>query len=148
MRSLVAAVLATILSLGAAYNAQLLAQPVEEVPPEADQIRASLPEIKNVILSATRYEPGAVDLNVTQADLTVTLINSKLASGPSTARENEAAKIASVIVASILAKPALKTITAIHIDYVTRKADGRDVHIVDKIDFRKNPQGQFMHHIS
>lgn len=129
-------------------HAQSPAQTVDQVPPAADQLRASLPEVKKVILAATGYDAAAVDLAATNIDFVVTLVNSKLASGSDAARENEASKIASAIADAISGKEEFKGILALHIDYVTRDADGSHTRTVDKIDFRKDPQGRFLHHVS
>ena len=122
------------------------AQAIESVPAEADPLRASLPEVKAAILSATRYEAGAVEVGATKTDLVVTLINSDLCSRTSSARADEAAKIAGIIADSLSGKPAFNNITALHIDYVTR--EGRHARTVDKVGFRKDPQGRFSHHVS
>ena len=122
------------------------AQAIESVPAEADPLRASLPEVKAAILSATRYEAGAVEVGATKTDLVVTLINSDLSSRTSSARADEAAKIAGIIADSSSGEPAFNNITALHTDYVTR--EGRHARTVDKVDFRKDPQGRFSHHVS
>jgi hypothetical protein len=129
-------------------HAQSPARNVDQVPPAADQLRASLPEVKRAILAATGYDAGAVDLAATNIDFVVTLVNSKLASGSAAARENEAGKIVSVIANAISGKEEFKGILALHIDYVTSDADGSHTGTIDKIDFRKDPQGQFLHHVS
>ena len=129
-------------------HAQSPAQTVDQVPPAADQLRASVPEVKKAILAATGYDAAAVDLAATNIDFVVRLVNSKLASGSDAARENEASKIALVIADAISGKEEFKGILALHIDYVTRDADGSHTRTVDKIDFRKDPQGRFLHHVS
>ena len=84
------------------------AQAIESVPAEADPLRASLPEVKAAILSATRYEAGAVEVGATKTDLVVTLINSDLCSRTSSARADEAAKIAGIIADSLFGKAGLQ----------------------------------------
>ena len=60
----------------------------------------------------------------------------------------KAARIAAVLSKAIAAKPEFKRLQAYHIDYVTNSGDHDDAHFVDGIDFRKNPEGKFLHHKS
>jgi ABC-type transporter Mla subunit MlaD len=129
-------------------HAQPATQTVDQVPPTADQLRASVPGIKKAILAATGYDDDTVELVATDMDFVVTLLDSKLASGSNTARENEASKIASVIANAISGKEEFKGILAIHVDYVTREAEGGRTRTMNKIDVRRDSQGRFLHHAS
>ena len=147
MNGIVAIVLSLCLGAGLmVVPLSAAAQAMERVPAEAEPLRASLPEVKAAILSATRYEAGAVEVSATQKDLVLTLINSDLSSRTLSARSDEAAKITGIIADSISGKPAFNNITALHMNYVTRQ--GRHARTVDKVDFGKDPQGRFRHHVS
>ena len=117
-------------------------------PGVAGQPDTSLDEVKQAILTATGYEPAAVELTATKVQFVVMLVNSKLTSGPASRRENEARRITEVIAGVIAEMPEYQGIQAIHIDYVSRKSDGSASRIIDGIDFRKDPQGKFCHHIT
>jgi hypothetical protein len=143
-----AIVLSLFLGGAVAANAQTLAPTFDRVPPDADELRAALPEIKKAILAATGYETGSVEVSATSLDIVVTLLNSHLAAGPNTGRENEARSIATAIASAIESRQEFNGILALHIDYTTREPDGSHSRTIDKIDFRKDPGGVFQHHIS
>jgi hypothetical protein len=133
-----AIVLVFVALSGASYS-QLLS---------AERQNASLNEVKNTILAVTGYDPAAVELTATHVQFAVTLVNSKLVAGPASGRESEASRITTAIADVIAEMPEFEGIQAIHIDYVSRKPDGSASRIIDGIDFRKDPQGNFQHHIS
>jgi hypothetical protein len=108
----------------------------------------SLDAVKSAVLAATGYDGGAVELTATNVQLVVTIVNSKLNGSPAAERENEATRIASKIASIIADKPEFKGIQGIHVDYVKREADGGHTQRIDGIDFRKDPQGNFQHHIT
>jgi ABC-type transporter Mla subunit MlaD len=54
-------------------HAQPATQTVDQVPPTADQLRASVPGIKKAILAATGYDDDTVELVATDMDFVVTL---------------------------------------------------------------------------
>ena len=114
----------------------------------AEQLNTSLNEVKRAILVAAGYDPSAVELTATNVQFIVTLVNSKLVAGPAAQRESEASGIAAAIAGVISEMPEFKGIQAIHVDYVSRKPDGSAGRIIDGIDFRKDPQGNFQHHIT
>lgn len=116
----------------------------QSAQPQAQQANP-LAEIKNAIATAGGYDGKAVQLTATKVQLVVTLANSK--AGSAIERESEAIRIVSAITTAIAGKPDFKTIQAIHVDYVTRDADGH-AHTIDAIDFRKDTQGKFQHHMT
>lgn len=102
MNKLTTAIMLSLFLGGAfAANAQTVAPTFDRVPPDADLLRAALPEVKKAILAATGYETGSVEVSATSLDIVVTLVNSNLAAGPNTGRENEARSIASAIASAI-----------------------------------------------
>ena len=141
-------ILASFFGNAVAAQAESTEKTVEQVPAAADKLRASVPELKQAVLAATKYDAASLDLTATPVGVVVTLVNSKLASGPNAPREAEANKIAGVIADAISGKPEFAGVQAIHVDYITRDADGDHTRTIDKIDFRKDAKGQFQHHIS
>jgi hypothetical protein len=139
-QSLVVGCMAFVLATAAPFGAPcaLLAQSQE----------TSLNAVKSGVLAATGYDGGAVELTATKAQFVVTIVNSKLIGSPAAERENEATRIASTIASIIADKPEFKGIQGIHVDYVKREADGSHTQRIDGIDFRKDPQGNFQHHIT
>jgi hypothetical protein len=136
--SLLAGWLALVLACAAPFAA-----PYAQSAPQ----ETSLNEVKKAVLDATGYDGGSVELVSTKIQLVVTIVNSKLIDRPSNEREREAERIASTIAHTVAGKPEFESIQAIHVDYVRRQADGHTDRI-DGIDFRKDPQGNFQHHIT
>jgi hypothetical protein len=120
------------------------AQPVQS----QGQHGTSLKEVKEAVLVATGYGGQAVELAATKVQFVITLVNSKLVGRPAAERETEASRIASVIASKIADKPEFEGIQAIHVDYVTRVAGRGHTRTIDGIDFRKDPKGNFQHHIT
>lgn len=121
--------------------------PVRSARPQPGATPASLKEVKDAIIAATRYDPGAVELGVTKLQIVVTVVNSGLLNKRAIEREVEAGRITRTIARTISGKSEFQGIQAIHIDYVKLSADGRR-RVVDGIDFRKDPQGNFQHHMT
>lgn len=109
-------------------------------------ISASLSGLTKGALEVIGPENGTVTVTGGTYQLVVTVLNSKLKTPLE--REAEAAKIAAALSKAIAAKPEFKRLQAFHIDYVTNSGDHDDAHFVDGIDFRKNPEGKFVHHKS
>ena len=58
-------------------------------------------------------------------------------------RAADAAKIVEAIVAVLKGNPAYEKPLAIHIDYVSREPEADHSHVVDGVDYRRNPNGSF-----
>jgi hypothetical protein len=114
----------------------------------AQSQETSLNAVKSGVLAATGYDGGAVELTATKVQFVVTIVNSKLIDRSAAERENEATRIASTIASIIADKSEFKGIQGIHVDYVKREVDGSHTQRIDGIDFRKDPQGNFQHHIT
>lgn len=108
----------------------------------------SLPEIQKSVVVTTGYEASAIELTTTVHQLVVTIINSKLVSAQSAARESEASSIVSGITKAVASKPEFRTVSSIRIDYVSRKAKDDQSHLDDSIEFRRGMDGTFQHHVS
>jgi hypothetical protein len=143
-----AIVLSLFLGGAVAANAQTATPTIDQVPPDAGRLLAALPEIKNAVLAATQYESGSVEVSATSLVIVVTLVSSGQTLGSNADRENEARLIASAITRASANRREFKGISALHIDYMTREPDGSHSRMIDKFDFRKDPAGNFQHHIS
>lgn len=78
----------------------------------------------------------------------VKVINSPLAKGPNALRECEARRIITAIERAIARKPEFQGTVAVHVDYVSRNPATGESRTIDAIDFRKDQQGPFRHHIT
>ncbi len=107
-----------------------------------NEMAASLPQVTAEVLKVTGYQSGSVHLLGGAYQLVVTIFNSKLASHPE--RGAEAVEIALAMSKVITSKQQFRLIQAFHIDYVSQGVDDADPHLVDAIDFRKDPKGNFV----
>ena len=108
--------------------------------------QTSLNAVKKAVVDATGYDAAAIELTATKMQFVVTIVNSKLIGRPSYQRENEARRIATTIASSVADKPEFREIQAIHVDYLRRESGHTET--IDGIDFRKDPQGNFQHHVT
>ncbi len=111
-----------------------------------------LSDLKRAIVTATGYRVDEVELHVRQRQLVIVLVNSQLAivspdffRAFAAKREVEAAHIASTVTSVITSTPQLGAVLSLRVDYVERRKSGR-MRVLDSIEFRKDPQGQFLHH--
>ena len=137
-------------SLFAGWLAFVLASatPLAASHAQSTQQETSLNAVKNAVVDATGYDAAAIELTATKVQFVVTIVNSKLIGGPSYQRENEARRIATTIARNVADKPEFRAIQAIHIDYVRRESGSGHTETIDGIDFRKDPQGNFQHHVT
>lgn len=140
--------LAILLQAGAMLAAPTgWAQPLPTSAAQTDPaMSAALPELTKGVVDVVGSENGTVTISAGAYQLVVTVLNSRLRTA--TEREVEAARIAGALSKAIAAKPEFRRLQAYHIDYVTNSGDRDDAHFVDGIDFRKNPDGKFIHHKS
>ncbi len=116
--------------------------------PQQAEASASLGVVKRAIASVTAYDTSVLEVAATGSQLTVKVINSPLAGRSAVEREGEAQRIASAVSSSIAGKPEFGSLNGIHVDYVVRNSDGSGAHVVDGVDFRKDPTGVFQHHMT
>ncbi len=150
MKKSIRFVVLVALALGAAPF-QAWVQPSFAKPANAQSQAPAISELRAAILAATGHRNEDLDLRMTRHLVTVVLVNSKLALDRqffreyATEREAEAAEIASVIKQKMGARPEFGSILTIRIEYVSRSRADR-ARILDVIEFRKTPQGEFLHH--
>ena len=105
---------------------------------------SSIAELKALVVTVGDYKTADVELKATAHQITITVINSKLAKTNTADREDEATRIVSSIARSIKAKPAFSQVPVIHVDYVTQARNKRKT--VQRIDFFQTPAGTFVLH--
>jgi hypothetical protein len=115
---------------------------------DPDRQTADLPSVKRGIVDATGYAEKDVELNWQANQFMVTIVNSGLNKATPRQREAEASKIVSAITTAIAGKMQFAKTLGMHIDYVARDAVSGHRDIVDGIDFRRDPTGRFVHHIT
>jgi hypothetical protein len=137
---LIAMSFAAIVSL-----AQEVAAQSPPVPISRD-FAGALPDVKAAILHATAYAANAVNLRGRESQLTVTLTNS--IAGSRQEHDKDATSVVAAIAKSIEGNAAFRPLQAIHIDYVMLSEAHSDTQLVDAIDFRRDPVGNFAPHRS
>lgn len=115
-------------------------------PAESERQPATLPAVRGAVLKATGYPDPAVTLVLKDNQFWVTAENSPPNDGTARQRGAQAARIASAIATQVKGDPELAGILGIHIDYAARSKDGSHTYVLDSIDFRKGPDGNFAHH--
>ena len=136
-----------MLSLVAALPAVLASAPdLRAAPAENARQADALPAVKGAILRSTGYADAAVTLALSNNQFWVTIENSPLNDGTARQREAQAARIANAIAGHIKGGAVFSGILAIHIDSAARSRDGSHHDILDSMDFRKTPDGRFVHH--
>lgn len=108
----------------------------------------SLNEVKQEILTATCYDPAAVELTATKVQFIVRLVNSRFVDEPAAGRESEASRITAAIAGIIAEMPEFKGIQAIDVDYVSRESHVAPAGSLTGSISAKTPQGNFQHHIT
>jgi hypothetical protein len=106
----------------------------------------ALPAIRDAIAAATGYDEGSIEVKPGHHQLFVTVVNSKLTGDAPAARIKEAAAISSAVAKAIAARPEFDDVEALHVGYVRR--ENGTAQTVQAIDFRKDPDGSFRHHVS
>ncbi|HYM01296.1 MAG TPA: hypothetical protein VET85_00035 [Stellaceae bacterium] len=109
---------------------------------------SSLAEIKKAVVAASGYDDEAVELKAGPHQIEVAVANGKLLDASRAARVNEANRIVGAVAKAIAGKPEFASVDAVHIDYIRRNIASGHVDLVDAIDFRKDPSGDFKYHIS
>ena len=109
---------------------------------------ADLPSVRKAIVDATGYAEKNLELNWQANQFMVTIVNSGLNKATPRQREAEASKIVSAITTAIAGKMQFAKTLGMHIDYISRDTVSGHSDIIDGIDFRKDPTGHFVHHIT
>ncbi len=108
----------------------------------------SLPAIREAAVAATGYDEASIEVKPGPHQLFVTVVNSKLVGASSAARVDEASTISSAVARVLAGRPEFDDVEVLHVDYVRREQEGGRAEMVQAIDFRKDPDGRFRHHVS
>jgi hypothetical protein len=141
-RRLAAASVALFLAMGQSI-ALLHAQTTRMM---AEQRRPALSDIRASVIRVLSAEDQTVEVNATHNVLTVSRNNSSMNGATHGERNTEAMAIASTVSMAIAGKPEFKNILAIHVQYLAQSAPGARKRIIDTVEFRKDPAGNFSHH--
>ncbi|MGE5852858.1 MAG: hypothetical protein ACM35E_06920 [Deltaproteobacteria bacterium] len=137
LRILIGATLIALLSL-AQFNTALYAQQAQQ---------ASVPaEIRMNIIGTIGAKPETVEIAQVGNIITVLRINSYMNESTHGGRDNEANAIAPIVAKDISGNEKSKNVNTIRVQYVIRSASGTTNKIIDTIDFRKSPSGNFELH--
>ena len=115
---------------------------------DSERQQRDLPVIKKEILDSTKYGEAALDVIIKDSQFVVTITNSKLNKASARQRETEASIIVSSITKAIYSRPEFGSIIGIHVDYIAKDPASGHVDTIDGIDFRKDPSGNFVHHMT
>jgi hypothetical protein len=130
------------LSVLLALPAPVLAEPSVRLAQSQD---VNLGAIREAIVQAIALD-GTVDVSMKSTVLNVSLVNASLNKTGHSPRNNEAARIGSIVSQAISGKPEFRKIHTIRIHYVARADASAKGKIIDAIDFRKDASGVFQFH--
>ena len=106
----------------------------------------ALAAIKRSIIKSTGYVDEMITLALRANQFWLKIENSPLNDGTARQREAQASRIANEIDNRVRGSTNFAGIFGIHIDYAARSKDGSHSDVLDSIDFRKRPDGTFVHH--
>ena len=124
----------------------LMALAAGKAPAQMPQQNPILQDIRASIVRTIGVQDSSVEAEIKGNILTVLRVNSELNQVSHAARNSEASAIGSVVSKAIADKPDYKNIHTIRVQYVSRASAGSRSKIIDTVDFRKNPNGNFPMH--
>ena len=104
--------------------------------------------LQAALITATGYTDGALEVSPGDHQITVTVINAALNAGNRPERQAEAARIAAAVAREIAQRPDLTEVLVIHVDFIRRTADSDDSGLIQAVDFRRQPNGRFVLHMT
>ncbi len=117
-----------------------LSWPVRAQSPDA------LQNIRTSIIQAIGAQETTIDLKTAGGILMISRVNSALNQTDHAARDGEASRIATLVAGTIVGKPEFSKIHTIRVQYVGRIKTGGHEKIIDTVDFRRDPSGEFHFH--
>ena len=78
--------------------------------------------------------------------LIITRVNSNMNNATHGGRDNEATAIAGVVSKAIVGKPEFERIISLQVQYLAREAGDKAGKIIDTIEYRADPRGNFQFH--
>jgi hypothetical protein len=104
-----------------------------------------LADIRAAIARSIGAQDETVEIAVTDKVLIVMRVNSNMNESTHIGRDNEAAAIAAIVSKAISGKPDFDNVVTLRVDYVAR-AVGGDSNVIDSVEFREGPKGDFRFH--
>jgi hypothetical protein len=111
---------------------------------QAPQQNGFLEDIRGSIVRTVELPDNSVEVAIQGNVLVVLRVNSELNRVSHSARNSDASAIGAVVSKAIADKSEYKNIHTIRVQYVSRA--GSRSKVIDTVDFRKNPTGNFPLH--
>jgi len=113
---------------------------------EARTQSSVLADIQQSVIRAVGAQKDTVEVAVAGNIVIVTRVNSNMNNSTHGGRDNEASAIADVVTKALVGKSEIQGIISIRVQYVAREPDQKNSSIIDTIEFREDPNGNFQFH--
>jgi hypothetical protein len=118
-----------------------------QTPPSPDIQRSeALTDIQKLIIRSIGAQENTVEVTVSSNVVTVARVNSNMNDTTHSARDNEATAIAAVVTKAMTGRSEFKNIISLRVQYLIRSGVTENGTIIDTIEFREDPKGQFQFH--
>jgi hypothetical protein len=104
-----------------------------------------LADVHATIVRSIGAQDETVEITVADKVLIVSRVNSNMNDSTHSGRDNEATAIAAIISKAISGKSEFDNVVTLRVDYVARAVDG-DSKVIDSVEFREDPKGDFRFH--
>jgi hypothetical protein len=105
-----------------------------------------LADIQKSVIRTIGAQENTVEVGVMGNILIITRVNSNMNDATHGGRDNEATAIAGVVSKAIVGKPEFKRIISLQVQYLAREAGNKAGKIIDTIEYRADPSGNFQFH--
>lgn len=105
-----------------------------------------LADIQKSVIRTIGAQENTVEVGVMGNILIITRVNSNMNNATHGGRDNEATAIAGVVSKAIVGKPEFKRIISLQVQYLAREAGDKAGKIIDTIEYRADPRGNFQFH--
>lgn len=112
------------------------------------QTTTSLESIRSQVAKALGVQEMSVEISATPAVVTILRINSQLNAQTHPDRNAEATFIAGIVAKAIKGNSQFSGTLSISIDFIDRSGTPLHDTLIDHIDFREDPKGDFVFHAS
>lgn len=113
---------------------------------QAPQQNGFLEDIRGSIVRTVELPNNSVEVAIRGNVLVVLRVNSELNRVSHSARNSDASAIGAVVSKAIADKSEYKNIHTIRVQYINRTTTGGHSKVIDTVDFRKSPTGNFPLH--
>ena len=105
-----------------------------------------LANMRASITRAIGAEDQTVEITMAGNLLIILRVNSNMNDATHGGRNNEATAIAAIISKAIFGRPEFKNLVTLTVQFVVRPAPGAKSSVIDTVEFREDPSGQFRYH--